>query len=66
MQLSLYRTRGRVDGVLPVAVVSGSLPWRSDSSHWYKATGELHAKKKKHGVKKMRSNVKRKAHTITL
>lgn len=33
------------DGALPVAAISGSLPWRSASSHWYKATEEPHADK---------------------
>lgn len=37
---------------LPVAAVSGSLPWRSASSHWYKATDEPHAEK--HGAQKQR------------
>lgn len=40
---------GTGEGVLPVAAVSGSLPWRSASSHWYKATDEPHAEK--HGAK---------------
>lgn len=34
---------------LPVAAISGSLPWRSASSHWYKATDEPHAER--HGAK---------------
>lgn len=36
-------------GFLPVAAASGSLPWRSASSHWYKAMDEPHAEK--HGAK---------------
>lgn len=47
---------------LPVAAVSGSLPWRSASSHWYKATEEPHAEK--HGAKnkEKQRNVKTSAH----
>lgn len=44
-----------VDGVLPVAAVSGSLPWRSASSHWYKAMDESHAEK--HGAQKEEKGV---------
>lgn len=47
---------------LPVAAVSGSLPWRSASSHWYKAMDEPHAEK--HGAKnkEKQSNVKTNTH----
>lgn len=41
-----------IDGALPVAAISGSLPWRSASSHWYKATDETHAEK--HRAKKQK------------
>lgn len=52
------------DGALPVAAISGSLPWRSASSHWYKATEEPHAEKpwsKKTEENKNGSNVITKA-----
>lgn len=42
---------------LPVAAVSGSLPWRSASSHWYKATDEPHAEK--HGAEKTKKGNKK-------
>lgn len=57
------KTGGTVDGVLPVAAVAESLPWRSASSHWYKATGESRAEK--HEAKKQRTkgaSVKTNAH----
>lgn len=47
---------------LPVAAVSGSLPWRSASSHWYKAMDEPHAEK--HGAKnKEKSAMSKQMHT---
>lgn len=45
----MQMVRCSLKGVLPVAAISGSLPWRSASSHWYKATDEPHAER--HGAK---------------
>lgn len=53
-----------VDGVLPAAAISGSLPWRSASSHWYNTMDEPHAET--HGAKQKQkngSNVNTNAHT---
>lgn len=44
---------------LPVAAASGSLPWRSASSHWYKAMDEPHAGK--HGAKNPKIKQKNRA-----
>lgn len=45
----MQTVRCSLEGVLPVAAISGSLPWRSASSHWYKATDGPHAER--HGAK---------------